>query len=135
MEKQLANLIEFPVVSDIRGNLCAIEQQRHVPFDIARVFYLYDVPSGSSRGGHAHLALHQVVLPLSGSFNIRLHDGHEEETVMLNRANIGLHIPPMVWGELGNFSSGSVCCVLASHVYEESDYIRDFDAFLAKVRS
>ena len=130
----LAKLIELPVVSDIRGNLCAIEGGEHVPFDIARVFYLYDIPSGSSRGGHAHLRLHQVIVPLSGSFEVMLHDGREQQVVMLNRANLGLHIPPMTWGEQRNFSSGSVCCVLASHHFDESDYIRDFDTFLERVR-
>ena len=126
----MAELIEFPVVSDIRGNLCAIESGRHVPFDIARVYYLYDVPSGSTRGGHAHLALHQIILPLAGSFDVKLHNGRAEETITLNRANIGLHVGPMTWREIENFSSGSVCCVLASQPYDESDYIRDFEAFL-----
>lgn len=126
----MIELIEFPVVSDVRGNLCAIESGRHVPFDIARVYYLYDVPSGSTRGGHAHLALHQIILPLSGSFDVKLHDGRRQETVSLNRPNIGLHVGPMTWREIENFSSGSVCCVLASQAYDESDYIRDFELFL-----
>lgn len=134
MEKHLAKLIEFPVVSDIRGNLCAIEGQKHVPFDIARVYYLYDVPSGSQRGGHAHLALQQILLPLSGSFDVKLHDGQTEERFTLNRPNVGLHIGPMQWREIENFSSGSVCCVLASEPYDEGDYIRDFQTFLKRPR-
>jgi hypothetical protein len=131
----MAKLIEFPVVSDIRGNLCAIEGGRHVPFDIARVYYLYDVPSGSQRGGHAHLALQQVLLPLSGSFDVKLHDGHTDEVVTLNRPNIGLLIGSMQWREIENFSSGAVCCVLASLPYDEADYIRDFETFLDHFRS
>lgn len=128
----MANLIEFPVVSDIRGNLCSIEQHRHVPFAIERVYYLYDVPSASARGGHAHLALHQVLLALSGSFDVLLHDGRRAERVTLNRANVGLLIGPGTWREIENFSSGSVCLVLASAPYSEADYIRDFDVFLKR---
>jgi dTDP-4-dehydrorhamnose 3,5-epimerase-like enzyme len=130
----LASLIELPVVSDPRGNLCFVESERQAPFPIARVYYLYDVPAGAVRAGHAHLALHQLLLPLSGSFDVRLNDGRVEEVVTLNRPNIGLHIGPMTWRELENFSSGSVCMVLASTPYDEADYIRDFDAFLARAR-
>ncbi|MBR7619072.1 WxcM-like domain-containing protein [Phenylobacterium sp. 20VBR1] len=130
----MANLINLPVISDPRGNLSVIESGDHVPFDIARVYYLYDVPSGSVRAGHAHLALHQLLIAVSGSFDVRLHDGVSEEVVTLNRPHIGLHIGPMQWREIDNFSSGSVCLVLASTIYEEADYIRDFDTFLARAR-
>lgn len=130
----MANLINLPVISDPRGNLSVIESGAHVPFDIARVYYLYDVPSGSVRAGHAHLALHQLLIAVSGSFDVRLHDGTSEEVVTLNRPHIGLHIGPMQWREIDNFSSGSVCLVLASTVYDEADYIRDFDTFLARAR-
>lgn len=130
----MANLINLPVISDPRGNLSVIESGDHVPFDIARVYYLYDVPSGSVRAGHAHLALHQLLIAVSGSFDVRLHDGVSEEVVTLNRPHIGLHIGPMQWREIDNFSSGSVCLVLASTIYDEADYIRDFDTFLARAR-
>jgi hypothetical protein len=130
----LANLINLPVISDPRGNLSFIESDTHVPFGIARVYYLYDVPSGSVRAGHAHKALHQLLIAVSGSFDVRLHDGVSEERVTLNRPHVGLHIGPMQWREIDNFSSGSVCLVLASTPYDEADYIRDFDAFLARAR-
>jgi dTDP-4-dehydrorhamnose 3,5-epimerase-like enzyme len=129
---QLAALIELPVVADPRGKLCFAESQRHVPFEIARVYYLYDVPAGAVRAGHAHLALHQLLLPLSGSFDVRLHDGRREEVFTLNRPNIGLHIGPMTWRELENFSSAAVCMVMASTPYDEADYIRDFATFLGR---
>lgn len=130
----MANLINLPVISDPRGNLSFIESDTHVPFGIARVYYLYDVPSGSVRAGHAHKALHQLLIAVSGSFDVRLHDGVSEERVTLNRPHVGLHIGPMQWREIDNFSSGSVCLVLASTPYDEADYIRDFDAFLARAR-
>ena len=130
----MANLINLPVISDPRGNLSFIESNTHVPFEIARVYYLYDVPSGSVRAGHAHKALHQLLIAVAGSFDVRLHDGVSEERVTLNRPHVGLHIGPMQWREIDNFSSGSVCLVLASTPYDEADYIRDFDAFLARAR-
>jgi len=125
----LARFIDLPVVSDPRGNLCFVESGQHVPFEIRRVYYLYDVPSQSTRAGHAHLALHQLLIAISGSFDVRLHDGAREERVTLNRPNRGLHIGPMQWREIDNFSSGAVCLVLASEHYDEADYIRDFDDF------
>ena len=131
-QPRLGSLIELPVVADPRGKLCFAESRHHVPFDIARVYYLFDVPAGAVRAGHAHLALHQLLLPLSGSFDVRLNDGRKEEVVSLNRPNIGLHIGPMTWRELDNFSSGAVCMVLASTPYDEADYIRDFDTFLKR---
>lgn len=129
MTEPLARFIEFPVVADRRGNLCFVEGGRHVSFDIARVYYLYDVPSQSTRAGHAHRDLQQILIPLSGSFDVRLHDGRREERVTLNRPSRGLAIGPMLWREIDNFSSGAVCLVLASAVYDEADYYRDFEVF------
>ncbi|RAK66293.1 sugar 3,4-ketoisomerase [Phenylobacterium kunshanense] len=133
MTESLAKFIDLPVVHDLRGNLCVAESNRDVPFAIERVYYLYDVPSQSARAGHAHRALHQILIAVSGSFDVRLHDGRTEERVTLNRPNRGLHIGPMFWRDIDNFSSGSVCLVLASAHYDEADYIRDFDDFLASV--
>ena len=134
MPAALAQFIELPVILDPRGALSFAESNVHVPFSIERVYYLYDVPGGSVRAGHAHLVLHQLLIPVAGSFDVRLHDGEHEEVVTLNRPHRGLHIGPGTWRELENFSSGSVCVVLASTVYDESDYIRDFDDFLAFAR-
>jgi hypothetical protein len=130
----LARFVEFPVISDPRGKLCFAESNVHVPFPIERVYYLYDVPTASTRAGHAHKALHQLLIALTGSFDVRLHDGRTEEVVTLNRPHRALHIGPMLWREIENFSSGSVCVVLASTHYDEADYIRDFDAFMAAAR-
>jgi dTDP-4-dehydrorhamnose 3,5-epimerase-like enzyme len=135
MTAPLAQFIDLPVVSDPRGDLSFAESNVHVPFPIERVYYLYNVPSGSVRAGHAHKVLHQLLIPLSGSFDVRLHDGARQEVVTLNRPHRGLHIGPMLWRELENFSSGAVCVVLASTPYDEGDYIRDFDAFVAHVRA
>lgn len=121
-------LISIPKIEERRGNLSVIENDT-VPFDIKRVYYLYDVPSGAERGGHAHKKLKQFLVALSGSFDVVLNDGMEERIVALNRPNIGLLLPMGIWRELQNFSSGSVCLVLASEVYDEEDYIRDFDDF------
>jgi dTDP-4-dehydrorhamnose 3,5-epimerase-like enzyme len=133
MTSPLAQFIELPVVHEPRGNLAFAESEVHVPFKIERVYYLYDVPSGSVRAGHAHKALHQLVLPIAGSFDVRLFDGRREEVVTLNRPHRGLHIPPMMWREIENFSSGAVCVVLASLRYDEADYYREMDDFLASV--
>lgn len=130
MSNELVRFLDMPVVADPRGNLCFIESGQHVPFEIKRVYYLYDVPSQSTRAGHAHHALHQLLIALSGSFDVRLHDGTRDERVTLNRPNRGLHIGPGTWRDIDNFSSGAVCLVLASAHYDESDYIRDFDDFL-----
>lgn len=126
-------IIELPIIHDPRGNLTFIENSKHIPFDISRVYYLYDVPGGSERGGHAHKDLHQFVVAMSGSFDIRLDDGHKQRTYHLNRSYYGLYICPMIWREIDNFSSGSVCMVLASDLFYESDYYRDYNEFL-KVR-
>ena len=122
-------IVNFPKVTDYRGNLSFIEENNQIPFQIKRVYYLYDVPSGATRGGHAHRELHQVVIALSGSFDVILDDGYRKRTFFLNRPHYGLYIPPKVWRELENFSSNSVALSLVSEVYDESDYIRDYEAF------
>lgn len=124
-------LIDLPKIHDPRGNLTFIEGGSHVPFDIQRVYYLYDVPGGSERGGHAHKALHQLIIAMSGSFDVLLDDGMEKKRVHLNRSYNGLYVCPMIWRELDNFSSGAVCMVLASNKYSESDYYRDYPEFMS----
>jgi oxalate decarboxylase/phosphoglucose isomerase-like protein (cupin superfamily) len=125
----------LPRVMDPRGNLTFIEGGRHVPFEIKRVYYLYDVPGGAARGGHAHKALHQLIVAMSGSFDILLDDGVGAHRFHLNRSYYGLYIPPMIWREIDNFSSGSVCMVLASEWFDEDDYYRDHGQFLDAVRA
>jgi len=127
-------IIKFPKISDPRGNLTFVEGLRHVPFEIRRVYYLYDVPGGETRGGHAHKKLQQATIAIAGSFDVVLDDGHSRKTVSLNRSYYGVYIPRMIWRELVNFSSGSVCLVLASEPYEREDYIRDYDDFLRAAR-
>ncbi|HXP90117.1 MAG TPA: FdtA/QdtA family cupin domain-containing protein [Fibrobacteria bacterium] len=127
---QRVRLIDFPIVHDPRGNLSYIEGEHQIPFPIRRVYYLYDVPGGAVRGGHAHRDLQQVLIALSGSFDVVLDDGTERLKVSLNRSWHGLLVPNMVWRELENFSSGAVCLVLASEFFQESDYIRDHALFL-----
>jgi hypothetical protein len=122
-------LITLPQVTDARGNLTFIEAGRHVPFGIERVYYLYDVPGGADRGGHAHRTLSQLLIALSGSFDVHTDTGRNRQTFHLNRANFGLFIPPLVWREIDNFSGGSVCLVLASAHFDEADYIREQGAF------
>lgn len=122
-------LVELPKIQDPRGNLTFIEGSGHVPFDIARVYYLYDVPGGSERGGHGHRALQQLIVAMSGSFDVVLNDGSEEKRFHLNRSYHGLYVCPMIWRELDNFSSGAVCMVLASNRYSEGDYLRDWHQF------
>jgi len=122
-------LIDFPIVHEPRGNLSFIEGNRHIPFEIRRVYYLYDVPGGATRGGHAHRELEQVIIAVSGSFDVVLDDGQERAKFSLNRSYHGLYVPRMVWRELENFSSGAVSLVLASDIYREEEYIRDFDEF------
>lgn len=130
MSVDLCKIIELPKIVDYRGNLTFIEQNQHVPFDIKRVYYLYDVPAGADRGGHAHKALQQFIIPLSGSFDIHLDDGKGKKSFHLNRPFQSLYIPKMIWREINNFSSGSVCLVLASEHYDEDDYYRDYNEFL-----
>lgn len=124
-------VIDLPKIADPRGNLTFIESGRHVPFNIQRVYYLYDVPGGAERGGHAHKALHQLVIAMSGSFDIALDDGREKKRFHLNRSYHGLYICPMIWREMDNFSSGAVCLVLASNLYDEADYYRNYEDFRA----
>lgn len=124
------HLVDLPKITDPRGNLTFIEGGRHVPFDIQRVYYLYDVPGGAERGGHAHKALQQLIVAMSGSFDVVLDDGREKRRFHLNRSYVGLYVCPMIWRELDNFSSGSVCMVLASNRYDEDDYYRDYAGYL-----
>ncbi len=126
-------ILELPKIHDPRGNLTFIEETNHVPFKIKRIYYLYDVPGGESRGGHAHKELEQFIIAANGSFDVILDDGKTKQVYQLNRSYYGLYVPRMVWRELDNFSSGSVCLVLASEPYEEEDYIRDFDEFKKRV--
>ena len=118
-------IITLPKISDPRGNLTFIEGHNHIPFDIKRVYYLYDVPGGAERGGHAHKDLYQLIIAMSGSFDVVLNDGFNTKRVHLSRSYNGLYVCPMIWRELDNFSSGSVCMVLASNTYDELDYYRD----------
>jgi dTDP-4-dehydrorhamnose 3,5-epimerase-like enzyme len=121
--------IDLPKIADPRGNLTFIEGERHVPFDIRRVYYLYDVPGGAMRAGHAHKALHQFLIAMSGSFDVVLDDGKDRSRVHLNRSYYGLYIPPLIWREIDNFSSGSVCLALVSDFYDEADYYRSYEDF------
>lgn len=123
-------IIELPKITDHRGNLTFIESGRHIPFDIKRTYYLYDVPGGATRAAHGHKNLHQLMISMSGSFDVTLDDGSEKKVFHLNRSYYGLYIPAMMWRDLDNFSSGAVCMVLASDFYDESDYFRDYDDFL-----
>lgn len=125
------NVIELPKISDPRGNLTFVEGGNQIPFAIERVYYLYDVPGGAERGGHAHKGLQQIIIAMSGSFDVVLDDGTNKKRVHLSRSYNGLYICPMIWRELDNFSSGSVCLVLASNRYDEDDYYRDYSEFLA----
>jgi hypothetical protein len=122
-------LLEFRRIEDSRGNLTPIEERIDIPFAIKRVYYLYDVPGGASRGGHAHKNLHQLIVAMSGSFDVTVDDGSNRATYSLNRSYFGLYIPPMIWREIDNFSSGSVCMALASELFSEEDYYRDYDEF------
>ncbi len=128
-----SRLIELPKIHDQRGNLTFIESSRHLPFDIKRVYYIYDVPGGAIRAAHGHKALHQLMIAISGSFDVTLDDGAEKKKYHLNRSYFGVYIPPMMWRDLDNFSSGAVCMVLASDYFDESDYYRNYDDFVKAV--
>ena len=123
-------IIELPKVTDPRGNLTFIEGNSQIPFDIKRVYYLYDVPGGAERGGHAHKDLSQLIIAMSGSFDVILDDGENKKRIHLSRSYQGLFVCPMIWRELDNFSSGSVCLVLASNTYSEDDYFRNKPEFM-----
>ena len=122
-------LIELPKIEDVRGNISVIEKDI-IPYEIKRVYYLYDVPSSAARGGHAHKEQYELLIPISGSFDVVLNDTREKQTVSLNKPYKGLLIESNVWRELENFSSGAVCLVISSGEFDESDYIRDFDQFV-----
>lgn len=124
------SLVELRKIENDCGNLTVMQSRRDLPFDIKRVFYLYDIPSGESRGAHAHRKCHQFIIAVSGSFEVVLDDGNNKRTVVLNRPFYGLHIPPGIWAAEQGFSSGSVCLVLASDMYDDSDYIRNYEEFL-----
>ncbi len=134
MSIQRCQIVDLPRINDPRGNLTFVEGNRHIPFDIRRVYYLYDVPGGAERGGHAHKALHQLIIAMSGSFDIHLDDGYAKKTIHMNRSYNGLYVCPMIWREIDNFSSGAVCMVLASDYYDEQDYYRDYDTFLSDAK-
>ncbi|MBP9932101.1 MAG: WxcM-like domain-containing protein [Chitinophagaceae bacterium] len=127
------HIIQLPKLLDPRGNLSFIEENHHIPFKIERTYWIYDVPGGETRGGHAYKTLQEMVVALSGSFDVVLHDGREEKRFHLNRSYYGLYVPSMYWRSMENFSTNSVALVLANEVYDEKQYIRDFEAFkLAK---
>lgn len=126
-------LISLPKISDPRGNLTFIENNVHIPFSVKRTYYLYDVPAGAERGGHAHRELEQLIIAVSGSFDVILDDGCQKLRVKLNRPYEGLYVSNLIWRELDNFSTGSVCLVLASNLYDESDYYRDYNTFLSNI--
>ncbi|BCG48526.1 hypothetical protein GEOBRER4_n3422 [Citrifermentans bremense] len=134
MSLSKCKLIDLPKISDPRGNLTFIEENRHFPFDIKRVYYLYDVPGGAERGGHAHREMNQMIIAMSGSFDVVLDDGFERKRFHMNRSYYALYVAPMVWREIDNFSSGAVLLSLASNFYDESDYYREYDHFLRDVR-
>jgi hypothetical protein len=123
------NIIFLPKITERSGNISVVNNLNEIPFETQRIFYLYDIPGGESRGGHSHINCHQFLVAISGSFEVLLNDGKIQRQVLLNRPNIGLHIPPGVWASEVNFSSGSVCLVLASELYDENDYIRDFKTY------
>jgi len=133
MKIDQCKIIDLPKINDPRGNLTFIEGSRHVPFDVKRVFYLYDVPGGADRGGHALKKCYQFLIAMSGSFDVILKDGRQEKRVHLNRSYHGLLLPPMIWREMDNFSSGSVCLALASELYDPTDYYRDYPEYLKAV--
>lgn len=129
MSIEECRIINLPRINDPRGNLTFIEKDKHIPFEIKRVYYLYDVPGGALRAGHSHKTLHQFLIAISGSFDVTVDNGHHKRKFHLNRSYYGLYIPPMNWREIDNFSSGSVCLALASDFYDEADYYRQYSEF------
>ena len=127
-------LIDLPKISDPRGNLTFVESDRHIPFSIKRVYYLYDIPGGAERGAHGHRFLEQLIVAMSGSFDVTLDDGYNKKTFHLNRSYYGLYVPPMMWRDIDNISSGAVCMVIASEYYDEDDYFRNYNQFLTESR-
>jgi hypothetical protein len=123
-------VIELPKITDPRGNLTFVESERHIPFEIKRIFYLYDVPGGEARAGHALKECHQFIIAISGSFDLILDDGTRRKRFNLNRPNYGLYVPPLIWREIDNFSTNSVCLVIASKFYDEADYFREYREFI-----
>ncbi|MBN1186607.1 MAG: WxcM-like domain-containing protein [Bacteroidales bacterium] len=123
-------IIELSKIHNRAGNITVVENHMHAPFDVKRVYFLYDVPGGANRGGHAHKTLQQFIIAASGAFDVKIDDGINEKIIHLDRPYLGLHIVPGIWRELLNFSSGAVCLVLASHLYEVDDYIRDYNEYL-----
>ena len=124
------SIIELPRIQNRAGNITPVSNSQEVPFDVKRIFYIYDIPGGEDRGAHAHKECYQFLIAASGSFEIELNDGKTKRTVMLNRPYYGLCIPPGIWAAEKSFSSGAICLVLASHAYDEADYIREYDDFL-----
>lgn len=123
------NIIHLPKIENVSGSITAIQGDKDVPFDIKRIYYLYDVPGGADRGGHAHKRLHQLIIAASGSFDIILDDGNIKRTIQLNRPYFGLYLKPGIWRDISNFSSGAICLVLASNFYDATEYIRDYNEF------
>ena len=134
MNPEEHTILELPKITDPRGNLTFIENSRHIPFDIKRVFYLYDVPGGETRAGHALRTCHQFIIAISGSFDVILDDGTRKNRYHLNQSYYGAYVPPLMWRELENFSTNAVCLVLASEFYGEADYFRDYAEFNAAVK-
>jgi hypothetical protein len=126
-------IINFDIAQDERGKLLPIEGGKDIPFEIRRVYYLFDIPLDAFRGGHAHKDLHQIIIAISGSFDVHIDDGHGKKTFHLNKSTQGLYICPMIWREIDNFSGGAVCLVLASDIFKESDYYRDYSEFKSNI--
>jgi hypothetical protein len=128
-------LYHLPQIGNRSGHITALNNNHEIPFEVKRIFYLYDVPGGESRGAHAHRECHQFLVAASGAFEVLIDDGHIKKQIMLNRPNIGLHIPPMIWASEVNFSSGAICLVLASELYDPIDYIRNYDEYLSYAKN
>lgn len=128
-------IIHFPKIHNRAGNITAVQNNIEIPFAVKRVYYLYDVPGGEARGAHAHQVLEQLIIAASGSFDVSIDDGRSKKTIHLNRPYMGLHLKPGMWRDISNFSSGAICLVLASELYNESDYVRDYKEFLVMKKS